>query len=98
VPTISIEIVGIGTALDLDRETGTLRITKIIPQSPAARAGLAAGLTIQSIDGVPIGDLSLEQCVGLIRGPAGTTVQLEVVDTTRNEASSVQITREKFRT
>src|SRR4029078_9532266 len=41
---------GIGTAIVVDESTHTLRITKVLVNSPAAEAGLTAGLLIQRID------------------------------------------------
>jgi C-terminal processing protease CtpA/Prc len=46
------EPVGIGAALDLDQPGHALRITKIIPNTPASHAGLSAGLIIQKIDSI----------------------------------------------
>src|SRR5688572_25471280 len=46
------EIVGIGTALGIDETSGTVQITAAVPNSPAAQAGLTAGLVVRSIDGV----------------------------------------------
>jgi serine-type D-Ala-D-Ala carboxypeptidase/endopeptidase len=90
------EMVGIGTALDFDKEKATLRITKVFPRSPAAEAGLTAGLLIQKIGDVATRGKSLEECVGLILGPSGTKVRLEVVDSERNETKAVEVTRQRF--
>ena len=46
------EPVGIGAALDLDEPGQVLRITKIIPNTPATHAGLSAGLIIQKFDSI----------------------------------------------
>src|SRR5262249_39039054 len=55
------EIVGIGVALDM--QDGVLSITKILPNSPAAAAGVTAGANIQQINDVPTAGLTLEKCV-----------------------------------
>ena len=47
-------VVGIGVALERDKQTGAIRITQVLPNSPAAQAGLTAGVIIQKIDGVSI--------------------------------------------
>jgi serine-type D-Ala-D-Ala carboxypeptidase/endopeptidase len=90
------EPVGIGAALDLDQPMHILRITKIIPNSPASRAGLSAGLIIQKIDDVPTATKSLPECVNLIRGKAGTKVRLELVASNRSATNTIEITRAKF--
>ena len=90
------EMVGIGTALDLHQPTQTLLITKVYPKSPAAQAGLSAGLLIQKINGVPTAGKTVLECAGLIRGPAGSKLQLELTDTEGNQTSTVEVTRQKF--
>src|SRR6266511_4627002 len=69
-------MVGIGVALDFDAKTRTVRITKLIPDSPASETGLSPGLVVQRIDGVATADKSLTECVGRIRGNPGTKVRL----------------------
>jgi D-alanyl-D-alanine-carboxypeptidase/D-alanyl-D-alanine-endopeptidase len=90
------EPVGIGTMLDLEQPTHTLRITKIIPNSPAAHAGLAAGLIIQKIDDIPTATKTLGECVNLIRGKAGTKIRLELVNPEQHTTNTVELTRQKF--
>ena len=90
------EIVGIGTALDLDQRTRTLRIARILPDSPASQAGLSAGLIVKTIDGSPAAGKSLVECVGLLRGPVGTKVRLELIDEGREGAKTVELPRQRF--
>jgi D-alanyl-D-alanine-carboxypeptidase/D-alanyl-D-alanine-endopeptidase len=89
-------LVGVGLKLDFDRQSRTIRETEVIPNAPAARAGVLPGLVIQAINGDPTAGKSLEHCASLIRGKAGTVVRLELFDLERNETSSVDLTREKF--
>jgi hypothetical protein len=89
------EIVGIGTALEVDPESGLLRITKVVASSPAERAGLMAGEIIQSIGGVSTFGKSLPDCTQLIRGPAGTKVKLDLVDA-EGQSITVELTRAKL--
>jgi carboxyl-terminal processing protease len=72
-------IAGIGVALDFDAKTRTVRITKVIPDSPASESGLSPGLIVQRIDRVATADKSLTECVGRIRGKPGTKIRLELV-------------------
>jgi C-terminal processing protease CtpA/Prc len=58
---------------------GDLVVGYILPNSSAEEAGLKAGDTIIKIDGKNVGyDLSVEQAVELISGPAGTFVKLVI--------------------
>jgi len=89
-------VVGLGVALDLDKKTGALRIAEILPESPASRAGLSAGLIVQSIDGVKPPAKNLAECLKLIGGPEGTTVRLALADQAGKQ-SNVELTRAKFK-
>lgn len=91
-----LEVVGIGTALKMDDDTKTLRILNIIPNSPAAKAGVASGLIVEKIDDTLTMGLSLTDCVKLLTGPAGSKVRLGLVDPKGNETKTVVLTRQKF--
>lgn len=90
------EVVGIGAKLDLDQKTKELKITGAIPNSPADKAGLSGELIVHSIDGVATVGKSLADCVSLIRGSAGTTIRLEIVDE-EGKSKTVELMRQKYR-
>ena len=90
------EIVGIGMALDADKATGMVRITSVYPKSPAGKAGLTAGLVIQKINGVSVEGKSLQECLGMIGGQAGTKVRFEIFNPERKGTNTVELTRQKF--
>jgi len=90
------EIVGTGVALDADPNTGLLRITTVYPKSPAGLAGLTTGLMIRKIDGVRVEGKSLQECLGLISGQAGTKVRFEVINPERKQTNTVELIRQKF--
>jgi S1-C subfamily serine protease len=90
------EIVGTGVALDTDKETGLLRITTVYPKSPAGQAGLSPGLLIRKIDDVSVEGKTMQECLGMIGGAAGTKVRFEIFDSERKEANTVELTRQKF--
>jgi CubicO group peptidase (beta-lactamase class C family) len=89
------EPVGIGAELELDAATHALRIRGILPDSPAARSGLSAGLIIQKIDAVDTTNKTVAECANLIRGKADTTVRLELVDRERHTTNTVELIRQK---
>jgi carboxyl-terminal processing protease len=90
------EVVGIGAALELDQRSGTLWITKVLPNSPASQAGLSAGLVVRTIGGAPVAGKSLAECVSLLRGPVDTKVRLQLIGPAREKADTVELTRERF--
>src|SRR6266516_3744730 len=89
-------MVGIGVALDFDAKTRTVRITKVIPDSPASESGMSPGLVVQRIDDVATADKSLTECVGRIRGKPGTKIRLELFDPKQNATNLVELTRRKI--
>lgn len=90
------EPVGIGAELKFDEKTHIVRILNIIPNSPASAAGLSPGLLIAKIDGIPTATKTIAECVKLIRGPAGTKVQLELINPQLNQTNTVELKRGKF--
>jgi serine-type D-Ala-D-Ala carboxypeptidase/endopeptidase len=92
------EMVGIGTTLAVDENTHTLRIMKVLVNSPAAGAGLSAGLLIQKIDDVSTENKEIAQCMKLLRGPAGSKVRLDILDPQHSKTKSVELVRKKFAT
>jgi carboxyl-terminal processing protease len=91
-----LEFAGIGASLAIDKETKLLQITKVFPKTPAFNAGLTNGLLIQKINDQSTLDKTPDACAQLIRGPVGTKVRLEIINPTRNETNTIELTRQKF--
>ena len=72
------ELTGVGIQLSLDKETKELVVVSPIEGSPASRAGVMPKDVIVSIDGKNTKGMSTEDAVKLIRGQAGTTVNLQL--------------------
>ncbi len=90
------DVVGIGAVIKKDANTGANMITGVVPNSPAAAAGLAGDFIIRKIDDTLTDGMSLQECVNLVRGPAGTKVRLELFDLDANETKTVELTRQKL--
>jgi carboxyl-terminal processing protease len=69
-------IVGVGIMIELVHDV--LMVKATVPGGPAERAGLRAGDRILAIDGRPLAGVPLTETVELIRGAAGTRVELFV--------------------
>lgn len=91
-----IEVVGVGAALAIDADSKSLQIFQVIPNSPAAEAGLTDGLIIQQIDDVVTAGMSIEAGRKLLGGPAGSRVRVVVVDPKSKLSRTVALTRKKF--
>lgn len=82
---------GIGVIL-MPRE-GRFYVRDVIPGSPAEAAGFQALDRIARIDGVSVAGMQTDQVVGMIRGPAGTAVQVVVQRSGRADPVTLTVTR-----
>jgi carboxyl-terminal processing protease len=85
-------IVGIGVWLQEERRG--LRVTSVIPDTPAERAGLEPGDLIVLIEGKPVPDAPGADRTRALRGKAGTFVRLTVLRGT--ERIALRIRRERI--
>jgi hypothetical protein len=83
-----------GVGLSLEKTGSELRIQKVLADSPGAKANLKAGQTITAINGLPVANMKIEDVVKLLRGPAGSEVQLAVAFAGSAAPQRVQIVRE----
>jgi carboxyl-terminal processing protease len=87
-------VTGVGIALGV--ENHTLKIMKVLPNTPASKAGLSSGLVVQKIDGTVTDGKHLKNYVDMLRGAAGTKVKLELVDTANSKTNTVELIRERI--
>jgi thiol-disulfide isomerase/thioredoxin len=80
----------------VDKDTQAVKITRVLPNSPAEKAGLVAGAVLHKIGGTIVDGKSMTDCVALIRGPIGTTVSMEVVDPATSATRQVELTRARI--
>jgi carboxyl-terminal processing protease len=74
--SLSGTFVGVGAVLD--QQDGTVRIVRVLRDSPAEQAGLRAGEEIVKVDGTSVDGLTLDDVVSRVRGGEGTDVTLEL--------------------
>jgi carboxyl-terminal processing protease len=67
-----------GIGVTLSTRNGLLEIVGVTEDGPADKAGIKAGDVIVKIDGKDLNKLKLSDCVGMLRGDIGTTVELSV--------------------
>jgi carboxyl-terminal processing protease len=68
-----------GIGVTLNSEGSDIRITEVLPETPAAAAGLHVNDRIVAIDGIEAGSLPREDVIHRLRGPADSVVQLAVM-------------------
>ncbi len=85
---------GVGVVAGL--HNGAIEIMQVLPNSPAAKAGLSPGLRLVKIDGVPTEGKPLKECVDMVRGVEGTKVNLELIDPANGTTNAVELTRENI--
>ena len=87
-----------GIGAEVTVRNGRVTIVAPIDGSPAEKAGLKPGDIIAKVDGVDVTDLSLSEVVAKIRGPRGTTVNIDVVHVGQSVVSSVAVVRQQIKT
>ena len=79
--------------LILSKRSGYLGVVGVVPNSPAAKAGLGTLDMIESIKGIGTRDMPLAYAALLLQGESGSSVELSVVRWRRMEPQSVKLTR-----
>ena len=82
-----------GLGLSVVMDDGAVKIISPFRGSPADKAGIKAGDFITHLDGDLIVGGDLDEAVGRMRGPAGTSINLTVFRPGRDEPFDVNVTR-----
>ena len=86
-----------GIGAEVSTRNGRIMIHAPMPDTPAEEAGLRPGDIILSIDGTSTDGLSLGEAVALVRGEAGTPVELLVLHQDGGEPVTITIVRDNIR-
>ncbi len=82
-----------GIGAELGSKDGMVVVVAPLADSPAEKAGLAAGDIILAVDGEDATKLTVDQVVARVRGVEGTEVTLSVVHEGADKAEDIKITR-----
>lgn len=82
-----------GVGLMIQTLEGKILCRRILPGSPAEKAGIEPGDLLLEVDKQPVSSLSLEQIQKLLRGMPGTTVTLKVLHPTTRRTQELVLTR-----
>lgn len=86
-----------GVGIQVSTEGGQLRVISPIYGSPAYRAGVLAGDTIVKIEDKPTRGLTIDDCIKLLKGKVGTSVNVTVKHLKDGSEEQVKLTRETIR-
>lgn len=82
---------GIGAEISI--RNGQPIIVVPLPGSPAQKAGIRPGDTLVKVDGKDVTNLTLDQIVNLVRGPAGSSVTLTVIHEGDTNTTDITVQR-----
>ncbi len=83
-----------GLGLEVGMQDGYVTVIAPIDGSPAAKAGLRSGDVILKLGTTPVKGLSLNEAIDMMRGPAGTEIQLTIGRPGESQPFDVTLTRD----
>jgi carboxyl-terminal processing protease len=86
-----------GIGIEVSKEEGLIRVVAPIDETPAAKAGIMANDIITHINEEPVQELTLDQAVDEIRGPANTQIKLKILRHGQDKPFELSITRQIIR-
>jgi len=84
----------VGLGIELKGENGELQIVSVIGGSPAEKGGLRRGERIVAVDGRSLKNVPGDAAADLLKGAAGSTVMVEVVNAS-SQTRTVRLHRER---
>ncbi|PZX18888.1 carboxyl-terminal processing protease [Palleronia aestuarii] len=83
-----------GLGIEVTQEEGFVKVVSPMDGTPAAEAGMQAGDFITHVDGESLLGLTLDDAVGMMRGPIGSEIVVTVVREGVDEPFDVSIVRD----
>jgi carboxyl-terminal processing protease len=87
---------GIGAVVRQNEQVGGLELVSIMVGSPAEKAGLQPGDTIVRVGGQDVTPLDQNEIIAMVRGPAGTLVQLGILRPGEADILKFDVTRARI--
>lgn len=81
------------TGAALSKRFGYVLVVSVLPESPAAKAGLRSGDILEAIAGFTTREMSVGQAQALLAGDPGTSVKVGVVRRGRTEPQETELIR-----
>jgi carboxyl-terminal processing protease len=88
---------GVGEAgMALTRRFGYISVISVLPDSPAAKAGLRIGDILEKIAGFTTSQMAIDQAQLLMKGNPGTTIKISAIRRGKAEPQDIDITLAKL--
>ena len=87
---------GVGIQIDVDRQTGLVKVSTPMVGTPAYDAGILAGDLILKVDGKPLETSQLGELLKTIQGPPGSEVTLTILHEGGKEPVDITMKRAKI--
>jgi carboxyl-terminal processing protease len=84
------------TGLTLSKRYGYIIVISVLPESPAAKAGIHSGDIFEAIAGFTTREMSVGQAQNLLAGQPGSGVKVGVIRRGKAEPDEVDLVREKL--
>ena len=86
-----------GLGIEVTQQEGFVKVVSPIDGTPADAAGMEAGDFITHVDGQSLLGLTLDEAVGMMRGPGGSEIIITVVREGEDEPFDVSIIRDTIK-
>jgi carboxyl-terminal processing protease len=86
-----------GVGMSVAEDKRGLRVVKVFPGSPAQKAGIEPQDVITAVDGRSIAGLPSTAATGRIKGPAGTSVTLSVLEPGKEQPRTIRVRRARIK-
>jgi carboxyl-terminal processing protease len=86
-----------GLGIEVTQEEGFVKVVSPIDGTPADEAGVEAGDFITHVDGESVLGLTLDEAVGMMRGPVGSEIVITIVREGETEPFDVSIIRDTIK-
>ena len=86
-----------GLGIEVTMEDGYVKVVSPIDDTPAYRAGVKAGDLIIMLDDKPVKGLTLGECVDIMRGKVGTSLELTIAREGENKPLKIKIIRDTIK-
>ncbi|MEN8108801.1 MAG: S41 family peptidase [Pseudomonadota bacterium] len=83
-----------GLGIEVGMENGFVKVIAPIDDTPAQRAGIAAGDLVIRLDDTPVKGMTLNDAVKIMRGEPGTDIELTIVREGVDKPLQITITRD----